>query len=240
MKTGETIRNKQTGETLTMLVSEEENGGVRQLHQVHLPPRRPTPPLHYHLKFAETFSVVEGALDIYLDRERRHILLNPQESITAEVRQLHTFANDRDESTLITIDTQPAGEVVKAFQLAYGVANDGRAAKDGLPRNPLVRLIFIRTSEGFLSYVPLAVQKVVFGLAAFVAKMTGIERPCTTERVREPDGWHEGDLRAARSRPSHSLQLTTRCCAKVCVSFPAAERRLCKHRMSTPVKKSGR
>jgi mannose-6-phosphate isomerase-like protein (cupin superfamily) len=96
VRVGETIRNKQTGETLTMLVSQEENGGARQLYQVRLPPRRPSPPLHYHLRFTETFRAVEGALDIYLGEERRHILLNPQESITVDIRQLHTFANDHD------------------------------------------------------------------------------------------------------------------------------------------------
>ncbi|MFY9529038.1 MAG: cupin domain-containing protein [Candidatus Acidiferrales bacterium] len=137
MKAGETISNKQTGETLTMLVSEEENDGSRQLYQVRLPPRRPSPPFHYHLKFTETFLVIEGALDIYLGRERRHILLNPQESLTAKIEQVHTFANERDESTVITSETKPAGGVVRAFQLAYGVANDRGAAKDGLPRNLL-------------------------------------------------------------------------------------------------------
>jgi hypothetical protein len=60
--------------------------------------------------------------------------------------------------------------------LAYGVANDGGAAKDGLPKNPVVRLIFIRNSEGFLPHVPLAVQKAFFRLAAFVARVTGIEK----------------------------------------------------------------
>ena len=159
-----------------MLVSEEESGGARQLYQVRLPPRRPSPSLHYHLRFTETFSVIAGALDIYLDRERRHILLHPHESLTAEIGQLHTFANNREQSTLITIDTQPAGGVIRAFQLAYGVANEGGAAKDGLPKNPLVRLIFIRSSEGFLPRVPLKVQKVIFGLAAAIAKVTGVDK----------------------------------------------------------------
>jgi hypothetical protein len=103
-------------------------------------------------------------------------LLNPHESLTAEIGQVHTFANERDKSTVITIETKPAGGLVKAFQLAYGVANDGGATKDGLPRNPLVRLIFIRNSEGFLSQVSLAIQKVVFSLAAFIAGATGVEK----------------------------------------------------------------
>ncbi|MGB8769985.1 MAG: hypothetical protein WCC92_10240 [Candidatus Korobacteraceae bacterium] len=176
MKRGEVIGNKQTGETLTMLVSEDENGGSRQLYQVRLPPRRPSPPLHYHLRFTETFSVIHGALDIYLGRKRRHMVLHPQESVTAEIRQIHTFGNDRDEWTTVTIDTRPAGGVVKAFRLAYGIANEGGGAEDGLPKNLLSRLIFIRTSEGFLPQIPLAIQKFVFVIAGFIAKITGHEK----------------------------------------------------------------
>lgn len=176
MKAGQTIKNNQTCETLTMLVSEEENGGARQLYQVFLPPRRPSPPPHYHLAFTETFAVLEGALDIYLGKERRHILLRPRESVTAEIGQVHTFANERDQPTVITIEAKPAGGVVKAFQLAYGIANDGAAAKDGLPRNLLVRLLFIRTAEGFLPNVPLFVQKLVFGVAALLGRVTGVEK----------------------------------------------------------------
>lgn len=149
MRKGETIGNKKTGETLTMVISEQENGGTRQLYQVRLPPRRPSPPLHYHLKFTETFSVIEGALDIYLGCERKHIVLHPKENFTADIRQIHTFANNRDSWTTMTVDTRPAGGVVKAFQLAYGVANEGGSSQDGLPKNLLARIVFVRTSEGF-------------------------------------------------------------------------------------------
>jgi mannose-6-phosphate isomerase-like protein (cupin superfamily) len=176
MRAGESIRNRQTGETLTMLVSEEENGGTRQLYEVHIPPRRPSPPLHYHLAFTETFHVIQGALDLYLGRERIHVVLNPQESLTAQIGQLHTFSNERDTPAVITVETKPAGGVVRAFQVAYGVANDGGAARDGLPKNPIVRLVFIGMSEGFLPGVPIVVQKAVFGVAALIARVAGIEK----------------------------------------------------------------
>jgi mannose-6-phosphate isomerase-like protein (cupin superfamily) len=95
MLSGETIRNDVTGETLTML----ESGGVRQLYAVRIPPHRPSPPLHYHVAFAETFTVMEGALDFYLGRERRRVTLGPGHRVTAEIGQPHTFGNDRDEWT---------------------------------------------------------------------------------------------------------------------------------------------
>jgi hypothetical protein len=49
MNAGETVSNTQTGERLTMLVSDADNGGVCQLYQVRLPPGRPSPPLHFSL-----------------------------------------------------------------------------------------------------------------------------------------------------------------------------------------------
>jgi hypothetical protein len=54
--------------------------------------------MHYHLDFTETFSALEGKLDLYLGRQRKHLILNPGESVTAQLRQLHTFANERDSS----------------------------------------------------------------------------------------------------------------------------------------------
>jgi mannose-6-phosphate isomerase-like protein (cupin superfamily) len=144
MGAGETIHNHARGETLTMLEGEQESGGVRQLYAVRVPPRRPSPPLHYHVAFTERFTVMEGALDFYLGRERRRVTLAPGQSVTAEIGQPHTFGNDREEWTTFAVETRPPGGVVAAFQMAY----TGGAPKDGLPRNPILRLVFIRTSQG--------------------------------------------------------------------------------------------
>jgi mannose-6-phosphate isomerase-like protein (cupin superfamily) len=176
MKKGQTVGNRQTGETLTMLVSEEDNDGTLQLYRVHLPPHRPSPALHYHLAFTETFTALDGTLDMYLGRERKHVRLTSGEGVTAQIGQLHTFANNSDEPCTMTVETRPAGGVVKAFQLAYGAANDGGAARDGLPKNPLVRLRFIGIAQGFLLLPPLPLQKLVLRLAFVIAKLTGVER----------------------------------------------------------------
>lgn len=176
MKKDQVIRNVATGETLAMLVSEEENGGACQLYEVRLPPHRPSPPLHYHVDFIETFTVKQGKLDIYVDRDQKHLLLQPGESATAHLRQPHRFANDYDEPVIFTIKTDPAGGVVKAFQLAYGIANDGGAANDGLPKNPIARLVFVKTTQGYLPGVPRTLQSIVFSCAALIARVAGLEK----------------------------------------------------------------
>ena len=74
------------------------------------------------------------------------------------------------------IETVPAGGVVRAFQLAYRVANEGGATQDGLPKSLLLRLAFIRVSGGYLPSVPLILQKSVLALASFVARFTGVSK----------------------------------------------------------------
>jgi mannose-6-phosphate isomerase-like protein (cupin superfamily) len=176
MKKGAVIGNAHTGETLEMLVSEEENDGAMQLYRVRLPAHRPSPPMHYHIAFTETFTAVDGTLDLYLGPERARVQLQPGESRKVEIRQRHTFANNSGQECTMTVETRPAGGVVRAFQVAYGVANDGGAASDGLPKNPIVRLRFIAMSQGFLPGIPLPVQQIVFGIASIIARVSGIEK----------------------------------------------------------------
>jgi quercetin dioxygenase-like cupin family protein len=210
MKKNQTIRNNATGETLTMLISEEDNGGACQLYEVHLPPRRPGPPLHYHTDFIETFTVRQGQLDIYLDKDQKHVLLLPGKNATAQLRQLHRFANEHDEPAIFTIETKPAGGVVKAFQLVYGIANDGGTAKDGLPRNPIARLVFIKTAQGYLPGIPRTLQKLVFACAALLARITGLEkrwqvyftRPAGSPEGFPPGGTERKSWRSWRSESS--------------------------------------
>jgi len=97
--------------------------------------------------FTETFTVKQGKLDFYADRNQKHLLLQPGESATAQIHQPHRFANNHDEPVIFTIETKPAGGVVKAFQLAYGISNDGGATRNGLPKNPIARLVFVKTCD---------------------------------------------------------------------------------------------
>ena len=138
--------------------------------------RSSRPPLHYHADFVETFTVKQRKLEVYLGKDEKHLVLKPGGSATAHIRQPHRFANDRDEPVIFTINTDPTGGVVKAFQLAYGIANDGGAARDRLPSNPIARLTFVKATQGYLPGIPLVLQRIVFAVAAFVAKVVGLER----------------------------------------------------------------
>jgi len=74
MEKGTVICNRETGETITVLVSEDETHGALQLYRVRLPPHRAGPPLHYHVALRETFTVIEGTLNTYIPITSRHRL----------------------------------------------------------------------------------------------------------------------------------------------------------------------
>jgi hypothetical protein len=59
------------------------NAPQLRLSEVCQPPHRPGPPLHYQVDFIETFTVKQGQLDIYVDRDRKHLLLSPGDGATA-------------------------------------------------------------------------------------------------------------------------------------------------------------
>jgi hypothetical protein len=54
------------------------NAPQLQLYEVCQPPHRPSPPLHYPVDFIETFTVKQGQLDIYVDRDQKRLLLCQQ------------------------------------------------------------------------------------------------------------------------------------------------------------------
>jgi hypothetical protein len=64
--------------------------------------------------------------------------------------------------------TTPLGGFVLIVKMA--------GSSDGLPRNPIARLAFIKTTQGYLPGIPLVAQKIVFDLASLIARVTGLQR----------------------------------------------------------------
>jgi mannose-6-phosphate isomerase-like protein (cupin superfamily) len=176
MEQNQTIGNKHTGETLTLLVDEKSNDGASNSYEVYLPSLLPGPPLHCHIDFIEIFAVKKVRLDFYLDIEERNVSITAGQCLTVGIRQLHRFSNNDDEPVICTVESRPAGGPVRAFQLAYGVANDGGAGLDGLPSNILVKQYFIKLSRGYLANIHLFFQKPLVSIATFILIITARKR----------------------------------------------------------------
>jgi hypothetical protein len=73
------------------------------------------------------------------------------------------------------VDFRPALRTETAFETLAGLARDGKTNKAGAPRNPLRLALILRHFEDEIYFVrpPLAVQRVILGALARVARLLG-------------------------------------------------------------------
>ena len=173
MKPNETVTNEILHQSLTLLVDEKDTGGTRNKYEITMPPHSRGPYVHFHTEFIEVFTVTQGQLDFYLGDDQACTPLTAGQSMTAQLGQLHTFHNHSDAPVAFTVEGVPAGGFVRAFQLACGVAREGRAGQDGLPANILEKLYFVRLTRGFVRRVPVLVQRALFATATALLAARG-------------------------------------------------------------------
>jgi hypothetical protein len=84
------------------------------------------------------------------------------------------------------VDFSPALRTEIAFETLAGLARDGKTNKAGAPKNLLLLALILREYEDEIYFVrpPLAVQRVIFGALARVARLLGYraEYPYTYAR----------------------------------------------------------
>ena len=133
--------------------------------------------LHYHTGFTETFEVIEGTLGIQLGDDL--ISLQPGESATAPTYNKHRFFNDStNEPVKFRVTVKPAQNFEQMLRIAYGLANDGKTNKKGVPRLLHAALLF-SIGDTYLPGLPLWVQEVLFGGIARLARLLGKDRELT-------------------------------------------------------------
>jgi mannose-6-phosphate isomerase-like protein (cupin superfamily) len=118
---------------VTFLETSEESGGERTLVEVEVAPGGGNV-LHRHHAFSERFEVVEGELTMHVDGQ--DLRLTVGEEATAPIGSLHHFANRTDAPVTALVELRPGSlGFERAIQIAYGLAQDGLAAKNGGPKN---------------------------------------------------------------------------------------------------------
>ncbi len=129
---------------------------------------------HYHKTYDEHFEVLEGALEVLVDRETH--TLRPGQKAVAPKNVLHRFRNTTEERTRFLVELQPGhAGFEKAVKVAYGLASDGRVFADGTPRNLYHLALLLEWSEIRLPGV-FTVAEPLFRLLARRARRKGIDR----------------------------------------------------------------
>ena len=170
---GRRIYNPVQKDTATFLQTSEETGGERTLIEIEAAPGGGTVP-HYHKTYDEHFEVLRGALEVRVGASTR--TLRPGEKAVAPIDTLHRWHNATDEPTTFLVELRPGHSgFEKSLTVAYGLAADGLANGNGLPKNLYHTALLFEWGEGRMPGV-FALLEPVFRLLAKRARHKGIDR----------------------------------------------------------------
>lgn len=171
-----TIINSEGNYSATFLKTALETDNVYELIQVEVEPKGGND-AHYHKDFEEHFTVLEGALTVYI-KGVPHILLKG-ESFTAPRQTMHHFRNETDSLVLMTVKTTPARGLEKTLRVAYGLINTGQLKND-FTENPWHMCLLLGYSGSYLEGLPSFIQEPVVNSLAKIAQWKGEDKSLET------------------------------------------------------------
>jgi quercetin dioxygenase-like cupin family protein len=172
-KAGDELVNPVTGlRTVFRKTAQDTKGELLQVDWIG-EPGWTTGPDHVHPRQEERFEVLSGKLGLRVGGvERVH---GSGDVIVAPAGAPHAAWNAGDDEVHVLVDFRPALRTETAFETLAGLARDGKTNRAGAPRNPLMLALVLRHFEGEIYFVqpPLAVQRVILGVLAKVARLLG-------------------------------------------------------------------
>ncbi len=171
---GKVVENKFVGQKLRFIrTPSDTNGELLEIECSYLTKSK-EPLAHYHPFQEEWFEVLEGELSIRLDG--RIETLSMGDKIHIPKNQVHSMWNNSANKTVVNWLTKPALRTEQFFENAYGLAQDGKVNKKGMPFFFQIVLFANEFSKEFrLSKPPYYLQQVLFTLLAPISKIMGFK-----------------------------------------------------------------
>jgi len=168
IRTGDSIANPVTGETVTFQQTSADSGGELVIAEVTLEPGGSAAGVHVHPKQTETFRILDGTIGFRLGRERRFATTG--ETVVVEAGTAHAFWNTSDSRARFLCEIRPALGFERLLETMFALARDGKTDSRGMP-HPL-RLAAIadhHRDDLQLPIVPLQVQRLAARVGAAAA-----------------------------------------------------------------------
>jgi quercetin dioxygenase-like cupin family protein len=169
---GDELRHPLTGERIVWRqVAHDTGGALLQADLFALPNGSPAAP-HLHPSQEERFEVVAGRLKVSIDGVER--IIGPGDVAVVPPGIAHTWWNIGDDEAQVLVDLRPALRSEMFFETLFGLAADGKVARNGLP-GPL-QLASSATEfsdEVRLARPPYPIQRVLFAPLAAVGRLAG-------------------------------------------------------------------
>jgi quercetin dioxygenase-like cupin family protein len=173
-KAGDELVNPVTGLRTVFRRTVHDTGG--ELLQVDWigDPGWTTGPDHVHPLQEERFEVLSGKLGLRVEGIEH--VLGEGEVIVGPAGYAHAAwnASSNDEVHAL-IDFRPALRTETVFETLARLAHDGKTNRAGAPKNPLLLALILHHYENEIYFVrpPLALQRMIFGALAKVARLLG-------------------------------------------------------------------
>ncbi len=141
------IVNPVIGEEVIFLTTSKQSNGEKTIMEVTIGPKGGNP-LHYHKRFSETFNVIEGELSIQVGTEKMKLKVG--DKATAPMNTNHRFYNTSGKPVRFTVELKPASEGFEnVLRIAFGLAQDGKAGPNGMPKSFVHNGILMNMGEGY-------------------------------------------------------------------------------------------
>ena len=184
-KRGEVYDNPVTGERVVIRLGTQETGGERLVADVYIRPGGAVVGEHVHPSLDETFTILKGRVGITINGIR--FLAEPGQKLHVPRGTAHDWWNAGDEEAHLVVEVTPAARFELMIRNLFGLAQDGRTDKKGMPG--LLQLALIaREFDDVVRFTRphRLVQKVLFGLLAPFAKLKGYQGSYPHYATRAP------------------------------------------------------
>jgi len=182
IRTGDTIHNQVTGETITFLATSADTDGEAVVIETVVQPDGFVAAAHVHPSQTERFAVAEGTLVLKVDGQEK--TLSPGDVAVVEPGQAHKFWNAGDEPVRFVCEVRPALQFESLLETMFELAADGKTNRKGMP-NPLRLAVIAKAHFDTvrLPFPPDWMQAAGLALGAPLGRLLGYE--ATYEREDE-------------------------------------------------------
>jgi len=155
----EIIVNPVTGDRMTILQPSHKSQGTYAQIRFDLPPGAKGSPLHFHTAMDETFTVLQGCLEMEVGQKGNRRWLKSGESVHVPVGTHHSFCNSSNEWVTFTTENRPSAGFERFIRGLYGLAIDGKVNSEGMPTHLLQFAILLKQADT----IPVGIPPVLFG-----------------------------------------------------------------------------
>ena len=186
-KFGNVYENPVTCERAVVRVDPADTGGSLMIADLYLRPKGAIVGEHVHPSIEERFTVIRGKVGFRLGGRASEAAQG--QSLVVPPGTPHDFWNAGDGEALVRVEIRPGDRFQQMILNLFGLAQDGKTNRKGMPNLLQVALISREFSDVvYFTKPPKAVQSALFGILAPIARVAGYRGSYPEYLSRPPSG----------------------------------------------------